>query len=398
MGEEWPIVSFRDCLVRVERKTFLEDLQLYETVGVRWYGNGAFIRDSLLGADIARKQQWIIEEDDVVYNKLFAWKGAFAVADGSVHGRIVSDKFPTYRVVDSMLSVDYLRWWFKFTEIARQAERMSRGGAAISKLTLNPPQFWDLTVPLPPVDEQLRIVRRLVAIQEQVEAAQGLRTSAVADAESLLQSTLAKVFNRIERHRRFEEVVVLKPRSGPSVLTHPDWPGTPVIMPSALSKFGVDLTKVEYASGVAVDNEKDVLRPGDLLIARGNKRAQVGTAGVVPNGADGWTYANLLMRVVLAPELADPHFCVYWLMSPGMRALVGKTMTGTNPNIQKINQRTILNFPFPDIPVPAQARLVEQLDELKAAADSILRRQRKTEMELNALLPAVMNRAFKGEL
>jgi type I restriction enzyme, S subunit len=46
---------------------------------VRWYGKGAFVRERLPGLEIARKQQWVIKAGDVVYNKLFAWKGAEAV-------------------------------------------------------------------------------------------------------------------------------------------------------------------------------------------------------------------------------------------------------------------------------------------------------------------------------
>ena len=98
--------------------------------------------------NINRKQQWIVEAGDVIYNKLFAWKGAFAVAGTDVHGQIASDKFPTYRHDAERLDIGYLRHYFQTPGIARQAEMLSKGAAAISKLTLNPPQFWDLTLSL----------------------------------------------------------------------------------------------------------------------------------------------------------------------------------------------------------------------------------------------------------
>jgi type I restriction enzyme S subunit len=92
----WRIARFDEILIKVDRRFIINEDQEYKTVGVRWYGNGAFVRERLLGASINRKQQWEIRTGDVVYNKLFAWKGAFAIADESVNGCIVSDKFPTY--------------------------------------------------------------------------------------------------------------------------------------------------------------------------------------------------------------------------------------------------------------------------------------------------------------
>src|SRR5215831_3311798 len=147
--KNWHKARFDEIFERVDRKFFIDDSEQYKCVGVRWYGMGAFVRERLIGAEISRKQQWIIRSGDIVYNKLFAWKGAFAIADDSVDGCIVSDKFPTYRANDGQVDDRWLRYYFQTPMLSQQAEALSKGGAAISKLTLNPPQFWDLTIPLP---------------------------------------------------------------------------------------------------------------------------------------------------------------------------------------------------------------------------------------------------------
>ena len=149
LPEGWHLAPFDEVLKRVERKVILDDTTFYDCVGVRWYGLGAFVRERLSGMDIARKQQWIIKAGDIVYNKLFAWKGAFAIANGSVDGCIVSDKFPTYEADSAAIDPQFLRYYFRTAQLAQQAQDFSKGAAAISKLTLNPPQFWDLTIPHP---------------------------------------------------------------------------------------------------------------------------------------------------------------------------------------------------------------------------------------------------------
>jgi type I restriction enzyme, S subunit len=131
--KNWGKARFGDIFERIDRKFFIDDSEQYKCVGVRWYGKGAFVRERLLGAEISRKQQWVIGWGDTVYNKLFAWKGAFAIADESVDGCIVSDKFPTYRANDGRVDDRWLRYYFQTPMLAQQAEALSKGAAAISK-------------------------------------------------------------------------------------------------------------------------------------------------------------------------------------------------------------------------------------------------------------------------
>ncbi len=49
-------------------------------------------------------------------------------------------------------------------------------------------------------------------------------------------------------------------------------------------------------------------------------------------------------------------------------------------------------------PLPEQRRIVAYLDVLQAKVDALRRLQADTGAELDALLPAVLDKAFKGEL
>ncbi len=53
---------------------------------------------------------------------------------------------------------------------------------------------------------------------------------------------------------------------------------------------------------------------------------------------------------------------------------------------------------FPSPPLPEQRRIVAELDALQAEVDALKRLQAGTAAELAALLPALLDRAFKGEL
>ena len=52
----------------------------------------------------------------------------------------------------------------------------------------------------------------------------------------------------------------------------------------------------------------------------------------------------------------------------------------------------------PVLPLPEQRRIVAYLDDLQAKVDVLRRLQAETGAELDAIMPAVLDRAFKGEL
>jgi type I restriction enzyme S subunit len=56
------------------------------------------------------------------------------------------------------------------------------------------------------------------------------------------------------------------------------------------------------------------------------------------------------------------------------------------------------SFVVPIPPLPEQRRIVAELDALQMQVDALKRLQVATAAELDALLPAVLDRAFKGEL
>jgi type I restriction enzyme S subunit len=66
--------------------------------------------------------------------------------------------------------------------------------------------------------------------------------------------------------------------------------------------------------------------------------------------------------------------------------------------LASINQRQLKAFPVFQPPLPEQRRIVAELDALQAEVDVLKSLQAETTAELDALLPAILDRAFKGEL
>lgn len=384
LPQGWRIARFDEFLKRVERKFFLDDATSYPCVGVRWYGHGAFIRNRLLGMDIKRKQQWIIKSGDILYNKLFAWKGAFAIADSSVDDCIVSDKFPTYEADHSQIDPNFLAYYFLTPRVSQQAEVLSKGAAAISKLTLNPPQFWELTIPLPPLSEQRRIMTHVEELAARIEEARGLRHKAMGELDLLVSSLHLKL-------------------AGTRTITIKDF--------LALDEEREEVRFGRLYPQVGVKGFGQGLFPRETLDASQTTYKSFNTlydGAVVLSQVKGWEGAiavcpsNLVGRFV-SPEYrtfrcmngeAVPEYLAKLVATPWFWTQLKNLTRGVGARRERTRPEQFLQMKLPMPEVEQQKRAIaifERLDSLKPL-------QTDTADELDALLPSVLDKAFRGEL
>lgn len=403
--------KFKDVFERVDRRIELNEFGQYSCVGVQLYGQGAFIRESKLGSDIRKKTQWILKEGDFVYNKLFAWKGTFAVADKSVDGSIVSDKFPTYTFDRTKLNQRYLEYFIQNESLWKQAEKHSKGAAALSKFTLNPPDFWKLEFPLPSLDEQESIVQfldetlsRLAKVREErapIDAVvQGRRAGIGSESRLIMSSALQQLNDQFSaKLGQLDNVLLLKPRSGPSFPCDRTGEGIRVIMPSCLGGYRLDESKSLYGNGSEEMSEKDILVENDLLISRGNKRDQVGLCVVYkPSSKVRSTYANLLMRMTVDLKLTLPEFVKLWIMTPLAVRYIRENTKGTSPAIQKINQGALLRMPFPSsVAVSKQQEWVAFLNSIFEKVEGLEVIARQQDAQIQELRRNILLKIFAGE-
>lgn len=397
--EGWRLRRFSEFLRRVERKITVDDSIEYNCVGVRWYGMGTFVRERLSGMQITRKQQWVIREGDVVYNKLFAWKGAFATADHAVDGCIVSDKFPTYEIDLDVIDARFLSYYFRTAHLARKAQDLSRGAAAISKLTLNPPQFSDLTLPLPPLDKQRRIVTRIDELVTKIQIASGLRKQAISDSAGLVGAAVFALFSEGAKKGWVEGKLgdyVTDDRYGTSTKATDDKSGTPVLRMGNIQNGRLDPRDLKYLHLSENERARLLLEKGDILVNRTNSAELVGKCAVFDLDGE-HTFASYLIRLRLDTARCEPKLVAAYINSPTGRAYMfdqRKQTTGqANVNAPKLKAMPIC--------LPAmteQRRIADYLTNLRAKVDALRNLQAETSPEIDHLLRSVLDKAFKGEL
>lgn len=398
LPDGWRLFRFGEIFTRIDRKFIINDTQIYKCIGLHWYGNGAFVREQLLGADITRKQQWVIRSGDIVYNKLFAWKNAFAVADDSVDSCIVSDKFPTYRIKSDLVDSNYLAYYFKTLQLGTQAQALSKGAAAISKLTLNPPQFWDLTIPLPSIPEQRHIVARIDDILSYITMAQELRAKSQEEALKIFTAAIESIYSN---HQSLYKSHILNdlvdPHRGISYgvvqLGEQVDGGVPTLRAGDLKQFSISAENVKtIAPEIAARYIRTKLRGGELLL---KIRGGYGEVAVCPPESASGNVSREIAVIPLIDEVI-PKYGMYLLAAPSILGKMTNNLRGTS--YQGLNLSDIRNLFIPVPPLDIQRHNVAYLDRLWVKVNSLLQLMSKMQEELTALLPSILDKAFKGEL
>jgi type I restriction enzyme S subunit len=119
---EWPLVPLREVLLPVSRPEVIIATERYRLLGAHWYAEGLYIKDTKAGSEIQAAKLFRVETGDFVYNRLFAWKGAFALAGNDVDGCYVSNEFPCFRVQQTRLDGRYLHYYFSRETVWNEVE------------------------------------------------------------------------------------------------------------------------------------------------------------------------------------------------------------------------------------------------------------------------------------
>jgi type I restriction enzyme S subunit len=394
-----PHIRFENIMRPNRRPYELGPTEDANLVGMRLYGQGPFHRELKAASKIQKKSHYVIRENDVIYNKLFAWKGTFGVVPAEFDGMFVSDKFPTYSLDTGLVDRDYLRWYFRFPPLWEQARQMSTGSAALSKLTLNPPRFLDLTIPLPSLPEQQRVVARLNYLAARIVKARLLQRHAAEVCRALRKAMLREMSEDSGTPGHLSRVLLSKPRNGWSARCDNDQSGTAILTLSAVTHFQYDSTAFKRTSEPTDVNAHYWLNEGDLLITRSNTPQLVGHAAIYSGEPNPCIYPDLMMRLAVDTTKADPAFVWYWLQTPLARRFIEVNAKGTSHTMKKISQGVVMDIPFPEhISLEEQRLAVKKLNLSQLKIESALGHGTKAAAALDAALPSILDRAFRGAL
>ncbi len=275
--------------------------------------------------------------------------------------------------------------------LGSQAKIFGLGRGAAQK-NLNVEAFRQLMVPLPPLDEQKRIVAKLDQAFAALDRARANAEANLADVATLVSSELESIFKldslpSDQVHAIadvFFTVTGNTPSKAEAVFYGADIPFVkpPELMGGVVGNTGDNLSELGGASARLAPK-------GTVLVSCIGNLGKIGLL-------DRKSAFNQQINAILPIERAIPEFVMYQCRSPQFMKQLERRAGGTTVSIVNKSQFNELNFWLPEVNV--QATIVSKFKRLEETAGALNGRCSAKLTDIVALRQSLLQAAFSGQL
>jgi len=182
---EWDLVAINELVDEYRESEKVTPDKDYIQVGVSGKGLGAFIKDARKGSEIKAKNLFKTKKGCLIYNRLFAHRGSFAILKEKIYdGCYVSGEFPQFEAkkikYNSENLIKYLFYYSINPVFIDNVRRYSSGSTKMSRFRLNQKKYLQFKIKIPSrpddldaivknMDEVFLAVKRIAKLQNSIE-------------------------------------------------------------------------------------------------------------------------------------------------------------------------------------------------------------------------------------
>lgn len=384
MKERWPKARLAEVLRQVSEPHQVDASREYPNLGIFSFGRGLFGKRPISGATSSATTLYRVRNGQFIYSRLFAFEGAYGLVTDEFDGCFVSNEYPTFQADSARLLPEFLAAHFRqpivWEEIAKRTTGMGH-----RRQRVKPEAFLEYEMPLPSLSEQHRVVARIKGVATQTEEVRQVREAEAHDLRQLLLAAFIRITKNATR-RPMREVAPLVRR--PIAVD-----ASESYLELGIRSFGKGTFHKPAVSGLEIGSKRIFhILPGDLLFS--NVFAWEGAIAVARAEDAGRVGSHRFITCVPTAGVATARIlCFFFLTDEGMDLIRAASPGGAGRN------RTLGLAALEAISVPVPSIKDQNwFDSLQEEVASLNSLQQQTSAELDALMPAILNRAFRGEL
>ncbi len=383
MSKAWPIVALGEVLTHYQEYIDAPETRMYPKLSVKLYGKGVVLDSPADGTALKMKRHQLAKSGQVILSEIWGKKGAIGFVPPEGEGALCTSHFFLFEVRHDRVNPKWLQAIFTANFLQEQLDaeaKVTTGYAAV-----RPKNLLAATIPLPALGEQQRIVARIEELSAKIKEALCLRNEIEAETYSLLAAAYHRIADSAPR-KALVDVAPLN-RRPVNVDVEKAYPQVSV------RSFGRGSFHNPPLAGSEITWQKPYLvKSGDILIS--NIKAWEGALAVASPEDDGRVASHRYLTYVPIAGVATSRFVCFHLLTPEGLHYVSEASPGSADRNRTLSTKSMLRIP---IPVPS---FEQQLwfDGLCRQVDSLKRLQAETAVELDAMLPSILDKAFKGEL
>lgn len=395
MGQQWAVVRLGEVLTQTTDSVPVDPSQKYPNFGIYSFGRGLFGKAPIDGQNTSATTLYRVRSGQIVYSRLFAFEGAYGVVPPEFDGWYISNEYPTFNCDSARLSPEFLGLFLRRRHVWREIAVGSKG-LGDRRQRVQPAQLLRFNVALPSPLEQGRIVARIEALALRIGEAARLRESVRIEAGVLSSTAAASLLPTLgpQSKKTLGDLVSIRGGGTPDKSNPFFWSGSiPWISPKDMKHRRLCDSIDHISEDATRASPAKVLPTGSVLVVvRGMILAHTVPVALLDSPA---TINQDIKALVPRPEITGAYLtAVLWALNQQLLELVEKSTHDT----RKLQTDALLRFEIPVPPLREQHRIVARLDDLQAKVDALKTLQGKTAAELGALMPSILDKAFRGEL
>ncbi len=384
MNNCWTLTKLSELLRPVLRPERVDPMKEYRLLGVRLNGAGPFHRETIQGSQSAATTLYKVKSGDFIYSRLFASRGAFGVITSELDGCHVSGEFPTFAADPDNVDINFLKLWFRLPTTIRKVDSECSGSTPLTRNRFKENFFLNLEIPLPPFEEQRRIVTKIDQLAAKIKEIDALHQQVAEEMEAFVNSVHIKLAGN--RKRKLGEILTL---DEDEVIIKPteDYPQVGV------KSFGVGLFAKSAISGTETTYRTfNRLYEGAVVLSQ--VKGWEGAVDVCGSELSGWFVSPEYRTFRCIPEEALPGYLAALVRTKWFWGRLKEATRGVGARRERTRPEQFLAI---EIAMPDVQR--QRFGETLFAEVDVLRQlQADTSAQLDALIPSILDKAFKGQL
>ncbi len=289
---------------------------------------------------------------------------------------------------------------YYFTKSSTFNEQIEDATKTVAQPKLALTRLSEVEIPLPPLEEQKRIVAKIDAAFKQLDEAISLQKNNIFRTETLKKALLVEQFSELPyEKKKLGEIANLITKG-----SSPTWQGVNYIEKSDNSilfitsenvgSFEILTKNMKYVEAKFNKIEpRSILKKGDILM--NIVGASIGRTAIY-NLDEVANINQAVCLIRLNENKINSQFALQFFNSPiCIELMFDKQVDNARANL---SMGSIKNFEIPLPPIAEQEKIVAYLDKSFAEIDKMLEAQKTRLAHLEGMKKAILQEAFEGKL
>ena len=396
-GWEWKTLSDIFNIERGGSPRPIKDYITYDEDGINWIkisdatkGDGKYIEstEQKIKPSGLKNTRLVVDGDFIMSNSMSFGKPYIVKTKGAIH-----DGWLLMREKIEKTDKDFFYYLLSSNYMY---EQFSSKASGTTVKNLNIDMVKTTNIPLPPFEEQKRIVVNLDNLFAKIDKAIALHQKNIDEANIFMASVLNDVFVELEEKYSSKTVYELCTKITDGTHSTPKYidSGIPFLSVKNISQgvISFDDTKFISIEEHNLLSKRCNVEKNDILYTK------VGTTGIAKVVDTDIEFSIFVSIALLKPkkDLISSMYFQHILNSPNCYEQSQSRTRGVANRNLVLNDIKQIFFPLP--PLKTQQKVVAYLDEISNKMEKIKNLQKEKMQSLKALKASILDQAFKGEL